>query len=357
MNIHSRVPVLSARTPTTPINQDLTGPLTAVFMQAGLPAAQAQAQASQLFQLLSLYNLSQTNPSALTPQQIAILQDPTTQATLQSPQTEAAVDGASRIALLTSAATGRYLVEYPEDIKIVGASFNTDLGTTGISLQGELSYRWDQPMQLDDVELLFSALSAVNPGFGQVNQIGDYLGQLDTYVQGWREEEMWQGQVTATKVFGPTLGANQAVFLMEAGFTYVPDMPSKGELRFEGPGSYVSGNPVATAAGLQPATEPWSSFADSLSWGYRAVARLDYLNAFMSVNISPIIQFAHDVKGTTPQPVGNFVDDRKSVTLGLDLTYQNAWGFNLSYTNFFGAGRLNLIHDRDFISATMKYSF
>ncbi|MEX0330076.1 MAG: DUF1302 domain-containing protein [Puniceicoccaceae bacterium] len=357
LNTHSRLPVLSAMTPTVPINTDLTGPLTAVFVQAGLPAQQAAAQATQLWGLLTIAQKFQINPALLTPTELAILQDPVTQATLASPQTTAAVDGASRIALLQSAATGRYLVEYPEDIQLVGFSFNTDVGTTGISLQGEISYKWDQPLQIDDVELLFAALSAVNPGFGQVNQIGDFLGQLGTYVKGWQEEEVWQAQATATKVFGPMMGADQAVFLIEGGMTYVPGLPSKGDLRFDAPGTFVGGNPVAEDAGLQPATEPASAFADSTSWGYRAVAKLDYLNAFMSTNLSPIIQFAHDVSGTTPSPIVNFVEGRKSLTLALQATYQNSWAANISYTNYFGAGRYNLIHDRDFVSVTVKYSF
>jgi hypothetical protein len=346
LNYHSRVPVLSARTPTTPINTNLTGPLTMVFMQAGLPAEQAAAQAQGLFQLLAI--LQTQGPAALTPEQLA---------TVQAPQSQAAISGASQIALLTSAATGRYLVEYPEGIHLVGASFNTDIGTTGVSLQGEISYRWNQPLQVDDVELLFSALSSINPGFGAVNQMGDLLGQLDTYVRGWQREKVWQAQATATKVFGPTLGADQAVFLIEAGITYVPDLPDKDVLRFEAPGTFLGGSAAATAAGLQPATEPAGNFADGFSWGYRAVAKLDYFNLFMSTNISPILQFAHDVSGTTPQPLGNFVTGRKSATLAIEATYQNSWSANISYTNYFGAGARNLIRDRDFVSATVKYSF
>jgi hypothetical protein len=357
LNTHSRLPVLSARTPTVPINTDLTGPLTQVFLQAGLPADQAQAQASQLFGLLTIAQKFQINPALLSPQELAILQDPVTQATLAAPQTTAAVDGAKQIALLISAATGRYLVEYPEDIKLVGASFNTDVGTTGISLQGEVSYKWDQPLQVDDVELLFAALSAINPAFGQVTQLDDYLGQLGAYVKGWREEEVWQAQVTATKVFGPMLGADQAVFLIETGFTYVPGLPDKDTLRFDAPGTFVGGNQFAEDVGLQPATEPADAFADKFSWGYRAVFKLDYLNAFMSTNLSPVLQFAHDVNGTTPSPIVNFVEGRKSMTLALQATYQNSWAANISYTSYFGAGRYNLIHDRDFMSLTLKYSF
>jgi hypothetical protein len=328
-----------------------------VFMQAGLPATAAQTQAAQLFGLLTIYQKFQTNPALLTPTEAAILQDPVSQATLASPQTTAAVDGARQIALLTSAATGRYLVEYPEDIKLVGASFNTDIGSTGISLQGEISYKWDQPLQVDDVELLFAALSAINPAFGQITQLEDMLGQLGAYVKGWREEEVWQAQATATKVFGPMLGANQAVFLVEAGITYVPGLPGKELLRFDGPGTFASGDPFAEQIGLSPDTEPAGGFADKLSYGYRAVFKLDYLNAFLSTNLSPVIQFAHDVEGTTPSPIINFVEGRKSVTVALQATYQNSWAADISYTSYFGAGRYNLIHDRDFGSATLKYSF
>ena len=46
-----------------------------------------------------------------------------------------------------------------------------------------------------------------------------------------------------------------------------------------------------------------------------------------------------------------------TVTAGLEANYQNTWSADLSYTDFFGAGRYNLINDRDFISFNVKYSF
>ena len=57
------------------------------------------------------------------------------------------------------AATASYFLTYPEDIKLFGASFNTQLGRTGIALQGEVSHRRDVPLQMDDVELLYAALT------------------------------------------------------------------------------------------------------------------------------------------------------------------------------------------------------
>ena len=57
-------------------------------------------------------------------------------------------------------------------------------------------------------------------------------------------------------------------------------------------------------------------FPTAFSWGYRIAARADYNNAFgTSFTLSPRVAFNHDVNGTTPGPGGNFVEDRKSLTL------------------------------------------
>ncbi len=348
INYHSRLPNISAVTPTEPINPNLTEPLTLVFSKAGLPPEQASAAASQLFGILAKYTIG--GPGALTPQELAIL---------QAPQSQAAIDGAKSIAFLTSAATANYLIEYGEDIQLYGASFNTSVGTSGVSLQGEVSYKVGVPLQVDDIELLFAALSAIHPAFGANNQIGNYLGQLNTYIPGYREENVWQAQTTATKVFGPTLGASQWLLLGEIGVNYVPGLPSKEELRFDGSGTFTSGSQEAmdNTGNGQFAATPAEAFADATSWGYRIVTRLDYDNAFFGANISPLLAFAHDVSGNTPRPLGNFIEGRMSLSAALQFTYLNDWQVELRYTNYFGADAYNLIADRDFLSATLKYSF
>ena len=65
----------------------------------------------------------------------------------------------------------------------------------------------------------------------------------------------------------------------------------------------------------------------------------------------------HDVNGTTPGPGGNFVEDRKSLTLGVEANYLNQWSADLSYTRFYGAGIFNLVSDRDFVAVSAKYAF
>ncbi len=282
--------------------------------------------------------------------------------------------------------TARYIFEYPEDIQLYGVSFNTEIGATGISLQGEVSYRRDVPLQVDDVELLLAGLTPARPTLGNIGLIpvvdtnGDgvpdmgnpawqgrsmtQLGQQDynSYVRGYREFEVWQPQFTVTKLFGPTLGASQWVLVGEAAATLVPDLPSKDVLRFDGPGTALSGDSLAPAilASVGHARdhyEPASAFADDSSWGYRLAARIDYLDVIGGVNLSPAIAFAHDVDGNTPLPLGNFQEDRKSVTVGVTATYQNSWQGAIKYTEFFGNEDYNLMYDRDFLQAIIQYSF
>lgn len=260
--------------------------------------------------------------------------------------------------------SGRYIVEYPEDIRMYGMSFNTTLGDTGIALQGELSYRDNMPLQFDDVELLFSALSPLNPfipapGNRFISQLGEY-GPGD-YVRGWERHEVSQLQFTLTKAFGPGnwLGAQQIATVAEFGGTEVWDLPSPDLLRYQGDGTDTGcGGDLLTGGALVNPVSQCDGFPTRFSWGYRLAARADYNNVFGSpFNMSPRLAFNHDVNGITPGPGGNFLEGRKSLTVGVEATYLNQWAADLSYTEFRGAGHLNLIHDRDFVSFTVKYSF
>ena len=62
------------------------------------------------------------------------------------------------------------------------------------------------------------------------------------------------------------------------------------------------------------------------------------------------------MKGVSPGPGGNFIEDRKAITVGLRASYQNSIEVDVSYTSFFGASRYNLINDRDFVGLNFKYS-
>ena len=347
---NSRSPLLSSRTPTSPINTDLTGPLTLAFIRGGVPAAAAPAQAAGIFQLLVKATLA---PATLTPIEAA---------TIQSPAVQAAVAGARSIALLSAAATGRYFAEYPEGLNLYGLSFNTAVGKTGISLQGEISLKKDTPLQVDDVELLSATLTSLTnsagSAFGTSNQIGNFLGQLNREIPGYRRHNVVTAQSTVTKVFGPTLGSQQFTLLGEVGGVWA-NLPGRDTLRYDGSGTFTSGSAAAMLATPFPTipSTPLGTFADKFSWGYQVLGRLDYNNVFPNVNMQPTLAFTHDVRGNTPLPLGNYVQHRKSVNLSVEFNYRNAWSVEFRYVNFYGAGRYNLLNDRDYFATTVKYSF
>jgi hypothetical protein len=259
------------------------------------------------------------------------------------------------------AATSRWFTAYPEDIKLYGLSWNSQLGTSGIAFQGELTHKVDAPFQLDDVEILFAALSPISPWLAQTNQVAPGGVGFSEVIEGSRRHDATQFQFTLTKIWSQILGADQGVLVLEPGVVHVSGMPSKDELRYESAGTYTSGNPAQTlsefGAHRGKQWEPEEAFADPTSWGYRLAGRLNYFNAIGAWSLIPSFAWSHDVDGNTPGPGGPFIDGRTALSLGIAAEYQNAWQIRLTYAMFGGASRYNLINDRDFIGGFVKFSF
>ncbi|MFB2642797.1 DUF1302 domain-containing protein [Shewanella bicestrii] len=267
----------------------------------------------------------------------------------------------NRELLLSLKSFSKAQIVYPEDIKLYGFSFNTSLGDTSVG--AEIAHRQDEPLQIDDVELLFAGMPQQLANAGRASQF-DGISQIDGVqpgetVDGFIRLDTTQAQVTFTHLFGPTLGLDNLTMLAEVGGVWIHDMPGFDELRLNGPGTARSGgNPdmpgIIQALHNGPETNP---FPTDFAWGYRLVAKADFNNLFAGVNMSPRLIFSHDVDGITPDPMFLFTEGRKSVALGLNFEYQNRWGADLSYNNFFGGvGTTNAMSDRDYISFNIKYS-
>ena len=253
---------------------------------------------------------------------------------------------ASALAVDRYAKSGHYFLEYPEDIQLLGLSFNTVLGASGWALQGEYSLRRDAPLQRAERTVFTEGLAPIGTALrlAAANPAGvpAYLASYEPEkVQGYIRRNVSQLQATATRVFGPTMGADALVFLTEAAVMHVHDMPDNADEPLESPAGGVLAGGEADA--------------DATSWGYRIAARLDYNNAIGAVNLYPYTQLLHDVSGNSPAPSGPFVEGRTAVTLGLRADYLSRWQANLGYTRYAGDG--NELADRDFISASVKYSF
>jgi len=391
LNYHSRLPLISGMTGTQQGVGNAFGALNAVGaaaqgLAAGLSAPAAIATAANLAVQRSA--AAGGNLSLATATQYATI----------GANTQIAggdvTNQASNIATHEYALTAGYFTEYPEDIKLIGLSFNTQLQWGGIALQGEVAYRQDVPLQFDDVELLFAALTPFEQGLATLRNTPlpttcpegvpaastlTHCGQLGSFglnqkVAGWDLYDTYQVQFTATKTFSNILAASQMVLVAEAGLTHVQDMPDKltggpndRGLRFNGPGTNVSGNyelrgrhcPTLNAAaclGLN-LVEPQNRFADATSYGYRVAGRLEYPGLMGPWNVLPRFNWQHDVSGTTPGPGGNFVEGRYGLTLGVAANLLAKWEVDMSWTKFGGAGRFNDLNDRDFVAATVKFSF
>lgn len=260
---------------------------------------------------------------------------------------------------------------YPEDIKLYGFSFNTSVGET--ALAGEIAFRTDEPLQIDDVELLYAAMpeqlayAGIRPDFEGISQLDNYQGFTGPgeTAAGYILSDTMQMQLTATHIFGPALGTDNLIFLGEVGYVDVQDMPDPSILRLNGPGTARSGPIQPTADGNPrtglhiglsngPETNP---FPTATAWGYRVLARADYNNAFAGINLQARATFAHDVNGITPDPLFLFVEGRKSASLSLTFDYLSKWAATVGYNAFWGGvGTTNSLSDRDFVSFDIKYS-
>ncbi len=378
MNYHSRLPLISGRTGTQAGLGNAWGALNATgaaaqALAAGIPINAAIATAAGLGVARST-----AQGGNLT------IAQATEYATIGARTALAGGDVATQAGNLATheySKTASYFNEYPENIHMIGLAFNTQIQTGGIALQGEVTYRQKVPLQYDDVELLFAALTPFEgglaalrgtplpatclPGPGNTltrcNQLGAF--GLNSEVRGWTTKDTWQGQFTATKTLSNVLGASQMVMVFEGAVSYVAGFesltsggPAGRGIRYNAPGTSVSGNAELAPRHFNE-VEPGSRFPDATSWGYRVAGRLEYPGLMGPWNVLPRFSWQHDVSGTSPGPGGNFIEGRYGLTLGVSANLRAKWELDTSYTKFGGAGRFNDLNDRDFVAASVKYSF
>jgi hypothetical protein len=266
------------------------------------------------------------------------------------------------------------IIVFPEDIKLYGFSFNTTFGTTAIS--GEISYRQDEPLQIDDAELLFAAMpqqladSGLRPELDGISQYGrETVEGCDMSKTGPGMEadgfcllDTVQAQATAIHSFGPSFGFDNLNAVFEIGYISIIDMPSQDVLRFNAPGTDRSGSDTDTvSAGLLGAVQGGVAtdqhFPTDTAWGYRVILAGEFNRVFGEFNVKPRFTFKHDVDGITPDPLFLFHEDKKSASLAVEIDYQSKWSFGFGYNSFFGGvGSVNSTADRDYVSFNIKYS-
>ena len=253
-----------------------------------------------------------------------------------------------------SPTTARYFLEYPEDIRLYGLSFQTNVG--GTALSGELSYRPNMPIGINSTDLTFAALGSA---FSPVFTSGHAAAVLGGDIQGYVRKPFTQAQISAVQFFDRVLGASRLTLVGEVGYNHISGISNEvGELRFGRDPVYgigeVANNAVCQAAlnAANPDQCNDDGFFTSSSWGYRLRASADYSNVFAGINLTPSLAWSHDVDGYGP----NFNEGSKAVSVGLNADYQNTYNASLSYTDFFG-GDYNTTIDRDFVALSFGVNF
>ncbi|SEI67118.1 Protein of unknown function [Allopseudospirillum japonicum] len=244
----------------------------------------------------------------------------------------------------------QYQIAYPEDIKVYGMSFATSL-PTGTAWSGEVSYRPDQPIQINANDILVRAAPYLvsNPSAGPNASLWYSLPEevrafaSGTQVEGYRRLPVTQLQTTLIHDVNRVLAADNLRLVGEVGFTWVGDLPDQSQIRFGRSsiyGSYGS-----------------EGYVTDFSWGYRLRATLEYPNQWVSgLTIKPTLAWSHDVQGYGPEPGAQFYEGRKIIGLSLAAEYLNTYQASLSYTEYLKTDYWDL-DDRDFIAISLGMSY
>ena len=237
-------------------------------------------------------------------------------------------DAAEQITLSNYANEASYFVTYPQDIDMFGFGFSTSTRGTGTLFVGEITHHKDFPFQIAFNPLLQTVFSPVlfDPDVGNT-ALGDFgPGEV---IGGFKKLDRTSATLEAAQAFRGRLWADLVLVSADLSWAHVDDIPG--------------GN-------APPLTSD-----DEDSWGYRMQVIARYSGLFGGLNIAPFVVFSHDFDGTTPAPVSTYLEDRKTLTIGVRGTYINRITTELRYTSFFGGGRANQLRDRDFLRFQVSY--
>lgn len=251
-----------------------------------------------------------------------------------------------------------YYIEYPEDIRLYGLSFQTNLG--GMSVSGEVSYRPNQPLQISTNDLVGATLgNTITPVSltGQAPGAGGAFTPFGVDIKGYKRMPVTQAQVTVINFVDNVWGADRLTMVGEVGYNHIGGIKSSPtELRFGRDSLYGSGELAVPGVceGLNASQPKYCNdegFYTQHSWGIRTVASLEY-RGFAGVQLTPNVAFAWDAEGYGP----NFNEGSKAASIGLNALYNNKYNASINYTNFFG-GDYNAMVDRDFVALSVGANF
>lgn len=228
---------------------------------------------------------------------------------------------------ITQIGNGSYNIRYFDDIKLMGASFNTTLGSVAVA--GEISYKDGAPVLVDTV---------VDPTTGRA---------FPTPTRA----SITQANLNAFANLGRTPIAGSVLLLGEVSVVQVSDVQAR-----KAPGVENLG----PAAAFFP-TSNKLSFGDKTAVAISGQVVLGYPGIFEGWDLSVPISVSKQLQGRSILGgVGGEGDTRYSV--GATFTKGGNFAVTLNYLGYLGSPSLDLLTfrpltDRDQLSLVMKYAF
>ena len=239
---------------------------------------------------------------------------------------------------------GKYLIDYSEDISVLGLSFATNV--SGWSWSGELSHAMDLPVQINQNAVLLGGLAQGTALGGSSFDARIQATAPGEIAQGYDKFDVTQIQSAFIRTFDRALGSSQVAFAAEIGAVYVHSLPGIDTQQY-------GRNSIFGDIG----DDRDGGFVTDFSWGYRLRGAATYRDVFLGTDLIPQISFSHDVDGWSPEPGQAFNEGRQAVGLTLGLEFDANTKAAVSYTTFTNAAKYDVLRDRDFISLTGSYSF
>lgn len=208
-------------------------------------------------------------------------------------------------------AAGDYVLVYPEDIRVIGASFSTVAGNSNVA--GEIHVRRNTP--LVSGPLVVPAGVPADNDDHPLYAVGNTVHAQVSVVSPLSRSAFWDG----------------GTVLAEVGALYRTDITKNGQ-------------------NADPSR-------DRGAWGWSLTFTPSYLQVLPELDLNVPVSLSYAPKGKSP--VAGALGSHKAgvFSIGLGGEYKKTWTGNLRYTAYFGGAATQTLTDRNFISLSIQRTF
>jgi len=266
----------------------------------------------------------------------------------------------------TTASPFQVYWEYPENIKVYGASAATNI--LGWSVAGEVSFHRGVPVQVDGNDLLYSGLAAGGLVTGTPTAFGPYGAAAmaafagDGYLAGYTRANKTQIQLNTVKAGNGILGAGQYIFIAEAALQLnnLPDYKKDPTaIRYNrafifGPGSNAAyGGGCPGNISVQGCDN--DGYVTRKAGGYRVKLELTYNDLIPGVAVYPSLFFSHDVFGYSLD--NQFIKGRMALSPAVKFSYAKKYTLETGLVRYNRGAKYDALRDRDSVFLNAGVSF